>query len=44
MFKRGEPQPSGWCLSGKHEGCPVLFKREAGSKVCPCECHDTPEN
>jgi len=44
VSKISEPQSSGWCLSGKHNGCPIVFVREAGEKLCPCHCHDTPQN
>ena len=32
--------PSGWCITGNHDGCQHVFR----SGICGCECHKGESN
>lgn len=40
--KSGQPMPSGFCMTYRHETCPHIFTGLGGAWetiVCPCACH-----
>jgi len=42
-MNKGEPAPSGWCLTGHHRTCAEFFLVQDYSSGCICPCHTTKE-